>query len=92
MNERSVILISSFSILTRPDIGKLIAQSPVSTGLTDTIVRPGHQSEVNYDYVSKICRKFTRTQSETSITLMGHPQNSNSIVTSVKGFGHYQIC
>ncbi len=30
------------------------------------LVRPGHQSEVNYGYVSKICRKFTRTQSETS--------------------------
>ncbi len=50
------------------------------------LVRPGHQSEVNYDYVSKICRKFTRTQSETSITLMGHPQNSSSIVYFSKGF------
>ncbi len=26
------------------------------------LIRPGHQSEVNYGYVSKICRKFTRTQ------------------------------
>ncbi len=50
------------------------------------LVRPGHQSEVNYGYVSKICRKFTRTQSETSITLMGHPQNSSSIVYFSKGF------
>ncbi len=50
------------------------------------LVRPGHQSEVNYGYVSEVCRKFTRTQSEISITLMGHPQNSNSIVYFSKGF------
>ncbi len=37
------------------------------------LVRPGHQSEVSYGYVSKICRKFTRKQSETSNNLLGAP-------------------
>ncbi len=37
------------------------------------LVRPGHQSEVNYGYVSEICRKFTRTQSETSNNPHGAP-------------------
>ncbi len=50
------------------------------------LVRPGHQSEVNYGYVSKICRKFTRTQSETSNNPHGVPQNLSSIVFFSKGF------
>ncbi len=50
------------------------------------LVRPGHQSEVNYGYVSKICRKFTRTQSETSDNPLEPPQNLSSIVYFSKGF------
>ncbi len=82
------ILISSFSILYPSRHRETISlRGPVfhrSHG--HNLVRPGHQSEVNYGYVSEICRKFTRTQSEISITLMGHPQNSNSIVYLSKGF------
>ncbi len=37
------------------------------------LVRPDHQSEVNYGYVSMICRKFTRTQSEISNNPLGAP-------------------
>ncbi len=48
------------------------------------LVRPGHQSEVNYDYVSKICRKFTRTQSETS--------NNPQYTTLVIALGWPNLC
>ncbi len=56
------------------------------------LVRPGHQSEVNYGYVSKICRKFTRTQSETSNNPLGVPSELEfNSLSSVKVFGHYQM-
>ncbi len=50
------------------------------------LVRPGHQSEVNYGYVSEICRKFTRTQSETSNNPHGAPSELEFIVYFSKGF------
>ncbi len=51
------------------------------------LVRPGHQSEVNYGYVSEICRKIhTYTIRDINNPHGATLRNSNSIVYFSKGF------